>query len=211
MKEFIEQIFDAGRCKREIDELGVFLNSKSELSERSEILPFFNTRRQLAAFLGTYAPVVGTANRIAYEFPIFGDFIADLVIGNKDREAYCLVELEDAGRDSLFTTVRGKSTKEWGRRFEHGFSQLVDWFHALDGLKSTPKFAQLFGHEHVRFEGILVIGRDAGLSESDCHRLTWRTEKVLVDSHNVHCLTFDGLHRELSWRISHYPEAEKLE
>jgi len=210
MKDFIDIALDPVQCKREIDELGAFLEARLDLAERAEVQPFFRARPQLSAFIGTYAPDVGPATRLAYEFPIFGDFAADIVIGNKEQGVYCLIELEEAGQDSIFAALKNRSTKEWGKRFEHGFSQLVDWFYSLDDLKQTQKFTECFGHGHIKFEGIMIVGRDAGLSERDSARLRWRTDKVRVDSNYVHCLTFDALYRKLAWRISHYPEASKL-
>ena len=100
-------------------------------------------------------------------------------------------------RDSIFKTPRGKSTPEWSARFEHGFSQVVDWFTHLDDLKKTARFQRDFGTGHVRFSALLVIGRDAGLTDHDRFRLEWRAEKVRVDSHAVECVTFDGLHAHL--------------
>jgi hypothetical protein len=211
MKEFTEISLDPAQCKREIWELAELLKSKPTLAERGEIQPFFKSHQQLAAFIGTYVPDIGPARRLAFELPIFGDFVADIVVGNKERGAYCLIELEDASTDSVFVPVIGKATKEWGKRFEHGFSQLLDWFHGLDDLRSTKKFTELFGHGHIKFEGMLIIGRTAGLSEAEQRRLKWRADKVRVDSNYVHCLTFDALCEHLSWRISHYPEAQKFE
>jgi hypothetical protein len=97
-----------------------------------------------------------------------------------------------------------------GRRFEHGFSQLVDWFYALDDLKKTSNFARHFGHGHIKCFGLLIIGRDADFSDADRARLKWRTEKVLVDSHPMHCLTFDDLYRILFQRMSYYPQASRF-
>ena len=68
---------------------------------------------------------------------------------------------------SLFTKHGEKSTREWGRRFEHGFSQLVDWFYALDGARGPPGFEEDFGYGYVRFSGMLVVGRSTGLEESE--------------------------------------------
>ena len=211
MKDFIEIALDPSQCRSQILEFGDLLRSRTALKERAEIQPFFHSRHQLAAFIGTYVPDIGHTKLLAFEFPIFGDFAADIVVGNKENGTYCLIELEDGGSDSVFTKATGKSTKEWGKRFEHGFSQMVDWFHALDDLKSTKKFGQLFGHGHVKFVGMLIAGRDAGLSESDLTRLRWRSDKVRVDSNYVHCLTFDGLYRHLSGRISDYSAARMLE
>lgn len=211
MKDFEDIVFDPEKCRRELKEFGDLLESSATLSERRDIQPFFRKRKQLAAFIGTFAPDIGPATQIAYEYPIFGDFAADIVLGNRDRGEYCLIELEDGGLDSIFTTVKNKSTKEWGKRFEHGFSQLIDWFYSLDDLKKTARFAKDFGYGHVKFFGLLLIGRSRGTSQADRSRLKWRTEKVLVDSHCIHCLTFDELYEVLGQRMSYYPKASKFE
>lgn len=208
MKQFIELRFNLGDCQRELNEFRQLLDSKSDLSEQNDIRPFFAARPQLSALMGTYAPEVGLADLLAYEFPIIGDFAADVVVGNKRRGAFCLIELEEASTNSIFTSNRNKATREWSRRFEHGFSQLVDWFYALDDLKTTKRFAKDFGYKHARFIGILVVGRSAALSEDDRSRLNWRSERVLVNSHYVHCLTFDDLYEHLAWRLSHYTAVE---
>src|SRR5262249_36112010 len=91
--------------------------------------------------------------------------------------------VEDAGASSILKKVRGKATKEWAPRFDHGCSQLIDWFYALDDMRKTSAFTKHFGHGHIKFFGLLLIGRSDGLSEDDRIRLKWRTEKVVVDSH----------------------------
>ena len=50
---------------------------------------------------------------------------------------------------------------------------------------------------HLKPTGMLIIGRSAGVSESDRARLKWRTEKVRIDSHSIDCLTFDDLYEYL--------------
>jgi hypothetical protein len=124
---------------------------------------------------------------------------------------FCVVEFEDGKPDSIFTKLPKKSTPEWSRRFEHGFSQLVDGFYSLDDFKKTERFAKDFGHGHITFFGLLILGRSVHLSDSDRNRLKWRTEKVRVDSHTIECLTLDDLYQYLEWRISFYPQASKLE
>ncbi len=138
-------------------------------------------------------------------------FAADIVLGSREQGEYCVIELEDGCPDSIFTRVGKKATREWSRRFDHGFSQLVDWFYALDDLKKTDRFARDFGHGHIRFSGLLLIGRSAGVSESDRARLKWRAEKVRIDSHSIECLTFDDLYEYLRRRMSFYPEAPRFE
>lgn len=206
MKEFEEIIFDPAQCRVEVAALRKLLQSKRNLEERKDILNFFKKRKQLSAFIGAFAPSIGLADRLAYEFPFMGDFAADVMLGNKEKGIFCAIEFENARPDSIFIKVPKKATKEWSRRFEHGFSQLVDWFYSLDDFKKTDKFAKDFGHGHITFLGLLILGRNASLSEFDRNRLKWRTEKVRVDSHTVECLTFDDLCQHLEWRLSFYPE-----
>jgi hypothetical protein len=211
MKTLEEIVFDPAQCRREIAAFKKLLQSRAELAEREDIQKFFKKRKQLSAFIGTYATNIGLADRLAYEFPIVGDVAADIMLGNKAKGIFCAIEFEDGKPDSIFTTVPRKSTTEWSRRFEHGFSQLVDWFYALDDFKKTERFARDFGHGHVTFLGLLILGRSAGVSDSDRSRLKWRTEKVRVDSHTIECLTFDDLYHHLAWRISFFPQASKYE
>jgi Shedu protein SduA, C-terminal len=211
MKEFKTIVFDPAKCRKQLSQFKKLLDSKKVLIERKELQPFFRSREQLTAFFGTYAPDIGPANRLAYEFPLFGDFAADIVLGNADIGEYCLIELEDAGATSILRKVKGKATKEWAPRFDHGCSQLVDWFYALDDMKKTGAFAKHFGHGHIKFFGLLVIGRSDDLSDDDRTRLKWRTEKVLVDSHPLTCLTFDEIYLHLERRIMYYPAAAQLE
>jgi Domain of unknown function (DUF4263) len=181
------------------------------LAERADIQAFFKKRKQLSAFIGTFAPNIGPASLLGYEFPFMGDFSADIVLGNKETGVFCVIEFEDGKPGSIFKKLPKKSTTEWGQRFEHGFSQLVDWFYSLDDFKKTERFAKDFGHGHITFIGLLILGRSADLSASDRNRLRWRTEKVRVDSHTIECLTFDDLYDYLEMRMSFYPEASKLE
>lgn len=204
-KAFEVVAHDPAGCRKELDEFGQLLASKAELSERDDVLPFFRARRRLAALLGTYGSDVGRSPGVAFEFPLLGDFAADLVVGDRDRREYVVVEFEDGRNDSVFRKVRGRATTAWSPRFEGGFSQLVDWFYTLDDYKKTHKFVKEFGAGHVTFGGLLVVGRAAGVSESDRVRLDWRSNKVLVDSCPVRCVTFDGLHATLRDRLTYYP------
>jgi hypothetical protein len=203
MKELRTIQFDLARCRQEVDQLQALLASKQELSERHDLQPLFKASPQLAAFIGTSFPDIGPANRLAYEFQIFGDYAADLVIGNFERKTSCAIELEDARRNSVFNKLEGRATTEWGRRFEHGFGQLVDWFFAFDDHKNTAGFTKHFGYGHIEFFGMLLIGRSADISEHDRVRLRWRSGRVSVNTHKVYCRTYDELFDALNsdWRL----------
>jgi hypothetical protein len=164
-------VFDPDKCRSELAAFKKLLDSKKDLGERKHIQRFFKRRRQLSAFIGTFDVNLGPARLLAFEFPFVGDFSADIVLGNRETSTFCVVEFEDGKSNSIFKKVRNKSMTEWSPRFEHGFSQLVDWCCTLDDFKHTDRFARDFGHGHVRFTALLVLGRNAGVSEHDRKRL----------------------------------------
>ncbi len=203
MSQLLPLEFDPARCRAELDRFHDLLTSKKELSERGDLQPLLKQCPQLTAFLGATISDIGIANRIAYEFPIFGSYSADIVIGNTDRKTYCAIELEDARADSVFFKAGQKATTEWGRRLEHGFSQLVDWFFSLDDHHKSDDFARHFGYGHVEFFGMLLIGRSADISEYDRTRLRWRQGRVTINSHKLYCRTYDDLYEALNrqWEL----------
>ncbi|QTA86587.1 Shedu anti-phage system protein SduA domain-containing protein [Desulfonema magnum] len=126
MKDFETLEFDIKKCMKEMDDLKILLDSKSDISEKDDILPFFRQRKHLSAFTGSFNPNISVCDKIAYEFDIWGDFKTDLAVGDSYSKAYCFVEFEDAKKDSVFRKVANRATTEWSPRFEHGLSQLVD-------------------------------------------------------------------------------------
>jgi len=204
-------VFDPAQFNKELNAFDVLLKSKQDLSETTDIQPFFKKSKHLAAYMGTIFPEIGPATEIAFEYPFFGDFKADLLLGIKSAKKFCVVEFEDGCADSIFKRQPKRRNPEWSARFEHGLSQLTDWFYNLDDFKGTKGFTKTFGDGHVKFFGLLIIGRSANLDDAKRSRLDWRTEKVLIDSHPVTCLTFDDLHASLSRRFNIYRAAAKLE
>jgi hypothetical protein len=193
--------FDVSRCRAELADFRSLLDSKADLGERSDIKPFFESRLQLTALIGSYDAGLGRASELAFEFPLMGDFATDLILGGRSRLRYVVIEFEDGTRDGVFRTAGKKSTPEWTPRFEHGFSQIIDWFTMIDDVKNTQDFREDFGHGHVHFTGMLIAGRNSGLTESMIRRLRWRNEKVRVDSHTIECVTYDQLYDDLARRI----------
>jgi hypothetical protein len=206
--KIIKVTFDLAKCRKEVEELGQLLKSKSDLSEKNDLLPFFRSRDQLCAFIGTFAPDIGAAPEIAREFSFLGDFAADLLVGNRDSQEYLAIEFEDGRKNSIFRDVRRSST-DWSPRFEHGYSQLIDSFATLDDYKKTDKFRRQFGRGHITFSGMLIVGRSSGVSDDDRIRLDWRADKVLVDSHVINCITYDDLYQALDRRLRLYPAASR--
>jgi hypothetical protein len=176
-------------------------HSHSTLREREHILPFFRGHRQLAALIGVRNPDIIKPDRIAFEFDIFGDYKADLVVGDSQAHQYCFVEFEDAAATSIFKKS-ARATPDWSHRFERGFSQIIDWILWLDNQRGTAAYTSRFGASPIQFVALLVIGRDRFLEEAPLReRLTWRSEQVVVASRKVNCVTYDRLYRELSTRL----------
>jgi len=146
MKNFEALQFDLNKCIKEINDLKTLLNTKRELSEKNDILPFFKQRKHLSA-IGSFNPNISLYDKIAYEFDIWGDFKTDVAVGDSQFKAYCFIEFEDAKQNSVFKKVGNKSTTEWSHRFEHGLSQLVDWFYKLEDQRATRGFRTKFGGE----------------------------------------------------------------
>jgi hypothetical protein len=194
--------FNYEQCRQEVRELGDLLGQHPVLKEKRDILPFFKNRKQLSALCGILNVAIGQTDRIAHEFHLFNSFYCDLVVGDWQNKAYCFIEFEDAKPNSIFANTNSKkSARDWGGRVEHGYSQLIDWFHKIDGMKEHPDCETAFGKRSIDYEGVLVIGRDQYFEAGEQARLEWRTRHVIVHSKKIHCLTFDSLYEQLQTRL----------
>ena len=109
--------------------------------------------------VGSYNSKINRFDRIATDFSLFGDYACDLVIGDSVSRNFCFVEFEDASPKSIFTTKKGERPPEWSPRFDHGFSQILDWFLVLEDQKRTGLHKSKFGLDVIQYVGLLVIGR----------------------------------------------------
>lgn len=206
MKTLKPTKIDGKKLLVEIATFESLLASKVDLSESVDIAPFFKNNENFSAFLGLFTLDTGVPDRIAHEFDVSGDFRCDLVVGDSTRKNYCFIEFEDATKDSIFKTTK-KATSEWGVRFEHGFSQIVDWFYRLDDEKNTGKWASLLGAAHVNYSGMVILGRDSYLTPDEESRLRWRSERLMVNSKPVLCRTFDQLLRDVKEKLAYMKAA----
>ena len=95
-------VFDPLKFEAELSALGSLLASKDDLSESDDIQPLFKASKHLSAFLGTFAPEIGLATELAFEFPYFGDYRADLLVGSRSDSHFCIGEFEGGGLDGIF-------------------------------------------------------------------------------------------------------------
>jgi hypothetical protein len=196
-------LFNPDGCRAELDDLAALLRIPGPLKERDDVLPFFKKRPDLSMLISLYLPDLIDADVLAHEFGLSGKFCADLVVGDTARGQYLLVEFEDGTPDGPFQRRGKKCTPEWHPRFEHAFSQLVDWYWLLEDQRSTQDFASVFGRS-AQFHGLIVIGKGVALAPAETSRLAWRKRKVVVDSHWVSCVTFDQLHDDLDSKLKLY-------
>jgi len=193
----------------QLSELEAFLNDNSVLKEREHVIPFFRARPQLVAALGLTNAAIGRPDRYATELQLFGDFSCDAASGDSVDGSFSLIEFEDARDYSVFRAREaGRSVRRWSPRFEHGFSQLVDWAWRLDTEGHSPAIQRVFGSQPVSVHLLLVIGRRGDLADHDFKRMTWRSQNVRLGSHSMSCLTFDDVLATLRRRIM-VAEAEK--
>jgi hypothetical protein len=206
MAQLKNLVFDRQRAEAELGELRSLLTVRGtgDLREASNILPFFATHEQLCALMGMYNLNIMNYGEIhvAREFSIFGDHKADLVIGDRNNKQFCFVEFEDATSTSIFKKAGRKAAAEWSARYDHGFSQLVDWILWIENNKGTAAHTARFGAPSIQFVMLMVIGRDRDLAdESLRQRFEWRNDSVVVASKKVHCITYDKLYKDLAERL----------
>jgi hypothetical protein len=147
---------------------------------------------------------------VAYEYDLFGDFACDLVVGDSVTRTYGFIEFEDASPNSIFVQRGARVTPEWSPRFEHGYSQIVDWFCKLNDMEKTDEFDTRFGGRSIKYFGLLVIGRSETFTPRESRRLAWRQDRTVVNSRHIRCVTFDQLAEDLTERMKIYPLADQV-
>lgn len=203
MIQLISSIFDLRDCQASLEELGKLLREKPSLGER-ELHKFFTERPNLILLLGYWHFGLEPAFYKS-EANIFNEFRADFMIADRDRKKCVFVEFEDATENSIFTpkSGRGNISYEWSSRYEHGVSQVTDWYYRLDDYERTNKFEEYFSSPDVDYTGLLVIGRDHFLEQVGLKkRFRWRARKTIINSRQLHCITFDQLLAESIEKLS---------
>jgi hypothetical protein len=200
MPDFEPHVLDPGVRRQQVLELKALLDTSADLSEAA-FHDFFEPRLHLRALIGLYNAEMLSPDRLAWQYPLVGDFRCDFAIGDWARKAYTFVKCEDAGPNSLFVREGKQATRAWSPRFEGGYGQIIDWFYKLQGMTNTPEMEARFGKRSIRSAGVLLIGRDRYLRADERHRLEWRRDHVVVNSKYIHCVTYDQLVKDLLFRL----------
>jgi hypothetical protein len=203
MPDFAPHVHDSRAAHNEVAELRTLLDSHAHLKEAT-FRDFFRSRPHASALIGPYTASVRRVDLLAYEYSVFGDYRCDRAIADSITRACTFVELEDAGPRSLFVKHGDKSTREWSPRFDHGFSQVVDWFYKLQDMANTATMEARFGKRAIDYTGVLVIGRDQHMNTGERDRVRWRREHIIVNSKRIFCVTYDELLEDLTARLDWY-------
>ncbi|MCA6364382.1 MAG: DUF4263 domain-containing protein [Bacteroidetes bacterium] len=203
MTGFEPSKFNSVILKEELGEFRKLIDSGEKLDEQKVIQPFFRKRKQLSAFIGSFVSGLDV-NRISFELNLFGDFSPDLVIGDYTRSKYCFVEFESGLPQAIFKKTTGRKAPRWSAKFEEGYSQIVDWFWKVEEQSGTASFRKLFEADSIISSGLLIIGRSNDLDEFGRNRMSWRGEKVVVNSSLIQCMTYDSLLADLERRLMIY-------
>jgi hypothetical protein len=163
---------------------------------------FFKARQQLCAALGILNGAVASPDLVATELDLFGDFFCDAASGDSIANAFTLIEFEDAKPYSVFSKLKkDKTLKTWSRRFEHGFSQLVDWAWRLSSESGSAAARRIFQNDEPSIHFLLIAGRDADLTRDDLNRMRWRARNLALGGYKMDCFTFDGALMTLRRRL----------
>ena len=193
MKSLRTHAFDPNNCRVQWNEFAALLAARPVLSEQRDVLPFFKNRQDLSLLICNYFPKIKVPDRFAHEYEIYGDFVADLIVGDSSVHHYLLVEFENGAADSVFKHKGKKATPDWAPRFEGAYSQLVDWLWKLEDMRSTVDFSNTFGNRRATFQGLIVIGKDMKLSHQEQDRLKWRLDRTMIDSNAISSVSFNEL------------------
>lgn len=197
-------VFDSAQCRKDVNELKQLLINKAELKEAEDILPFFKMRPNICSLITNYFPYIKSGDLIAPEYSIGGDFRADLIVGSSIDKKYILVEFEDGNPDSIFKLKKGKSKRDWSKRFEGAYSQLTDWLWKLEDNRSTANFTSTFGGQRAKFHGLIITGKDMNLIPEEVDRLKWRMDTTSIDNNQINVISFNELHADMDFWLTKY-------
>jgi hypothetical protein len=203
MPDFKPHEIDWVACRDQVRQLQALLDSSDDLGEAT-LCDLLEPSLHLRAAVGHYNRLFRQPDRLAWQYPIFGEFRCDFAIGDWTRKAYTFIECQDARPNSIFVRQGARATRAWSPRFEGGYSQLIDWFYKFDVMTNTPDMEARLGERSVRYVGVLIIGRDQHLTAGERLRLKWWQDHVVVNSRHIFCVTYDELIQDLLFFIDKF-------
>lgn len=207
-KQLINIRPDRSAAMTQLESFRLLLDSKQELAEEADLLPFFRQNTQLVSLLGCLHEVT-IVDRIGWEFDIFGDYEADFVAGDSKHHSYSFVEFQDAGKTSIFGGRRSNGI--WAHSFEEAFGQIIDWSYKLADNERSNEFDNRFESPTINAFFIVVVGRSCFLKPADYKRFDWRRRHITLDNKQIKCLTYDELLQSYNTLIKFLPSVADAE
>ncbi|MGH4708340.1 Shedu anti-phage system protein SduA domain-containing protein [Klebsiella variicola] len=204
MKKLVKHTYSSANALVQLDDFEKMLSSNQTLNEQKQVLPFFKTRPDLSLLISHQLPILRFADCYAHEFDIYGDFVADLIVGDSKTNEYLLIEFENGKHDSIFKRKGKKATPDWAPRFESAHSQIMDWIWKLEDMRSSIDFTNTFGARRAKFNGLIITGKGMNLDPQEIDRLDWRTSSTTIGTSKILCLSFDDLLENFKLHISLY-------
>jgi hypothetical protein len=141
MPDFQPHVMDWAACRRQVQELQALLEGSADLAE-SAFRAFFEPRAQLRALVGHCNPHLGSPDRLAWQYPISGDFRCDFAVGDRERKVYTFVGLEGARPNSLFVKQGERATRAWSPRLGAVLPRQLRRGQEGGGVRPHPAAAQ---------------------------------------------------------------------
>jgi Domain of unknown function (DUF4263) len=148
--------FDINECDKQLRELQDFLTTNQEIKEGGEngLQKFFSDRPNLILLLGYWHFGLEPAFYKPEVNLFSNEFRADFIVADRQKRKFVFVEFEDATEDSIFklkskNSDSANTSYEWSSRYEHGLSQVIDWYYRMDDYERTNKFEEYFGHRQI--------------------------------------------------------------
>jgi hypothetical protein len=183
---------DFSKAEAEVVKFRKFLQENATFSER-DVVGELKKWPHLCGLIGSMRAGVPRADVYKFEFQLHGVFWADLVVGNLQERKFVFVEFEPGDETSLFGPGETNQMRDWSRRLEHGFGQLIDWAWAIQDVGHTSIFKNAFECDNLSALYLLVCGRDATMNSTEKERFFWRSQNVALNGNIATCLTYDGL------------------
>ena len=186
------------------------IKERRELEEKEHLQTFFNNH---PIVLCTLAHLVEMSeldvDEMQFEFDLWGNFRCDIGFGNSTTNTYCLIELEDAKKDSIFAKKPVRHPK-FSDRINRGQSQIEDWIWKIDSLKNNSnEIKELFDSDHPTITYLLIIGRNHFIER---HSLKERFKfKKEMHSKIMKYLTYDEVLLYLENSIKKIDDYKKME
>ncbi|MEZ8379389.1 Shedu immune nuclease family protein [Vibrio splendidus] len=200
---FYDCVFDLSKAEKDLKNFKVLLDSKTEVGE-SELQQFFDGNIQLLWLLG-YVTGIDVPVKYCAESSVFGKYRTDYIVTNADQTKLTFVEFEEAKLNSIFKSKPAQTSTryDWSNTFEHGVSQVTDWFYLLSENYGTDLMENEFGCRKIKYQGVVVAGRDKGIpTKEQQNRLDWRIENTVINSKHIQFFTFDSLYKEMKEQLN---------